>query len=141
MQQNRVSKNTYFSTLPTQDKDDKVFLRSQLLETLNMESGYEESLRKLYSMHVPSDIRLQLHAVIDDMMTIKDSIRKVQRNLVSMFQPNATYATAIRFSSYADNESLFSSHEQKSWKMSVEVGFYFTSLGSFQKQFKINFLS
>ena len=124
MQQNRVSKHTYFSTLNTQDKDDRVFLRAQLLETLNSESGYEEALRKIYSMHVPADIRLQLHSVIDDMMMIKDSIRKVQRNLVSMFQANATYATAIRFSSYADNESLFSSHEQKSWKMSVEVGFF-----------------
>ena len=66
--QKRLWKQAQVSNLQASNRDELIFLRSVLLESVTLEGYLEEALRRLFLMHGPPDVQNTVHHALDDLM-------------------------------------------------------------------------
>ncbi len=68
LQQKRMWKQAEFQNLQTANRNDLVFLRTMMMETLNAENSMTEAVRRMYRLFAPEDLRDALHSALDDIL-------------------------------------------------------------------------
>ena len=71
LHQRRMRESGEVSNLQCGTRDDLMFLRQVLMETMSLRGFLDEAVRRLYMMTGPSDIRSVIHSAMDDLMSGK----------------------------------------------------------------------
>ncbi len=106
--------------MQAQGKQDLEFIKTQLLESLNLESNLEEAVRTLFGTLAPDDVKTDIHSALVELLSGIDSLKRIQKNNLTLFKTGAEYWMATKMATATDDDG-FSVKESKLWESLCKV--------------------
>lgn len=102
--QYRQRRHGQIGNLVTNNRSELIFLKTELLESLNLEGSLEEAIRRLYLMKAPEDVKPEIHSSLGDLLSGYDCLKRMQKTISLMFRPGIKFSTATNYANQRDAE-------------------------------------